>query len=134
MDLKSVAEYSALSDLPVCALYKELDEYYPNSKFIFTNRSTENWVNSAILDTQSSINKYGCMHATTRWAYGLDYIDRDMFVERYEQHQKGVLEYFKNRSDILVMGVNEQRQWQKLCNFLALPAPKISFPYLNQHK
>jgi 3'-phosphoadenosine 5'-phosphosulfate sulfotransferase (PAPS reductase)/FAD synthetase len=134
LDLQSIAEYSALSDIPVCALYKELDEYYPNSKFIFTSRSTESWVNSAILDTQSSINKYGCMHATTRWAYGLDYIDRDKFIERYEQHQKAVSKYFKNRSDILVMGVNEQKPWQKLCNFLDLSVPNIPFPYLNKRK
>lgn len=132
LNLHLIAEYSALSDLPVCALFRELDVFYPGSKFIFTTRPVESWIDSAISDTQFSINKYGCMHATTRWAYGLDHIDRDVFIKRYMLHQESVSEYFSGRSDILFMDVNEENPWQKLCNFLALPTPNIYFPFLNR--
>lgn len=134
LNFDSIAEYDAMADLPICALFRELDMSFPGSKFIFTTRPVGSWINSAISDIENSIDRTGSMHAAVRWAYGIDSIDREVFINRYTLHQKLVSEYFSGRSDILVIELNEENPWQRLCDFLNLPIPDEPFPFLNRRE
>ncbi|MBS4027279.1 MAG: hypothetical protein KGZ58_01470 [Ignavibacteriales bacterium] len=131
VDFSCIDDYTAISDLPVCALYEELDNKFPNSKFILTIRPIEAWIESALYQIESSIKKYGLMGPMARWAYGTKQLDRDLFVKRYTQHNQEVLAYFKGRSDLLVFDLSRGDQWAELCSFLSLPIPNTPFPFLN---
>lgn len=132
LNLSSIADYTSVSDLPICVLFRELDQEFPDSKFILTTRPEEDWIESVTSQLESHIEKQGIIEATTRWAYGSDQIDRQLCLQRYMQHRQEVLEYFTNRSDLLVIDIAEGDQWQKLCDFLNLPVPDSPFPHLNK--
>lgn len=132
IDFSGVADYTAVSDLPICALYRELDKAFPGSLFILTTRPLETWVASAVAGIESIIKQYGCMPAEARWAYGIGAINAETFQKRYLQHQEQVPEYFSGRPDFLAMDISEGNSWQRLCEFLQLPVPNVAFPHLNR--
>ncbi|MDD2661187.1 MAG: hypothetical protein PHY54_16160 [Methylococcales bacterium] len=131
MNLSSIAAYTSVSDVPVCVLFRELDQAFPDSKFILTTRREDNWLESAI-SQHGGLGQQRLVDAVSRWAYGTDQLDRQLFLNRYRQHHQQVFEYFKGRSDLLVIDISEDNQWSKLCDFLGLPVPNYSFPYLNK--
>jgi len=52
IDLSAVEDYTAMSDLPVCALYRELDQAFPGSLFILATRPLESWIASTTADIE----------------------------------------------------------------------------------
>jgi hypothetical protein len=132
IDFEGIADYTAVSDLPVCALYKELDAAFPRSLFIFTTRDVDAWLSSAVVHYESNMASYGARWAVERWAYGTDRIDKDVLRARYMQHQEEVLKYFLGRKDFLVIDITRGDPWPQLCEFLDLPVPEVPFPHLNR--
>ena len=66
-------------------------------------------------------------------AYSTLKFDRDRFARAYEEHERGVREYFRERpGDLLVMDICAGDGWEKLCPFLGLPAPPAPFPHANE--
>jgi|GEM_PF-753139 len=127
--LKEAEQFDAFQDMPWAALYKELDEKFPNSKFILTTRDEGKWLNSAY-------KHFGNSETTLReWLYGISSLDgnENVYLERYRRHYTEVLEYFENRpQDLLVMSWEDGDGWGKLCAFLELPAPRRKFPHANK--
>lgn len=128
----SLAEnFEALQDVPWAVLYKELDQSFPNSKFILTERNEDAWLNSAKKHFKDKDIK---LHD---WIYGVGVLDgnEDIYIERYRKHYKEVKDYFKNRpDDIIVMNFEKGDGWDKLCEFLDVPVPKKAFPHSNKGK
>lgn len=125
IDFSSVADYTAVSDLPICALYRELDKAFPGSLFILATRPLETWIASATAYFEN-------LDALERWAFGTNVFDKEVFQKRYLQHQEQVLGYFSGRPDFLAMDISEGNPWQQLCEFLQLPVPQVAFPHLNR--
>jgi hypothetical protein len=94
MALRFVDQYDAFEDAPW--IYKELDKKYPRSKFILTLRPTEKWIKSQV----DNITKARPMN---EWIYGAGCPkgNEDIYITRYECHNKEVLEYFKDKPDDL---------------------------------
>lgn len=132
INFSAIADYTAVSDLPVCALYKELDQAFPNSKFILTTRSEDSWLKSAVADIEAAREKHGMIHAAVRWAYGVEEVNEAIYIQRYQEHNQQVLDYFKNRDDFLLFDLTEKEPWQTLCGFLNLPVPDVAFPHFNK--
>lgn len=129
--IKEAGKFQALQDVPWAALYKELDDAYPNSKFILTERDEEEWLNSALKHFKDN---YFDLH---KWLYGEGVMagNEALYLERYRRHNKEVREYFKNRpEDFLVMNLKAGDGWETLCHFLKLPIPNKPFPYENKGK
>jgi hypothetical protein len=123
--------FDALQDVPWAALFKELDDAYPGSKFILTIRDEDGWLNSA---SKHFGDKYYDMH---KWLYGNGklYGNEDIYMERYKRHYREVENYFDGRKeDLLQMDLKAGDQWEKLCTFLNEPIPKKKFPYENKGK
>jgi hypothetical protein len=131
MAFRFVEQYDAFEDVPWCVIYKELDKKYPGSKFILTLRPTEQWI-------KSQISFFGTEPELMReWIYGVGYPqdNEDIYIARYERHNKEVLEYFKDRpDDLLVFQLTEGDGWEKLCPFLYKDIPPIEFPHENKGK
>jgi len=116
-DIKSfVNDYDAFADAPWMYLYRELDQWFPGSKFILTTRDAESLADSEIAQ---------CLRNNTIPDSALRYIDR------YNRHNENVLNFFVNRpEDFLVMDV--RAGWPHLCDFLDVDIPMLPFPHENK--
>ncbi len=126
-----VADYDAFEDNPWPILYRELDERFPGSKFILTRRPAEAWIRSQVKDFATTETPM------RRWIYGENAGcpegNEDIYVARYERHNREVLEYFKDRpDDLLVIDLPHDDGWGRLCAFLGVKAPDEPFPHANK--
>ena len=124
-----VERYDAFQDNPWPIIYKELDAKYPGSKFILMLRNPESWI-------KSQVRHFGREETPMRtWIYGIGCPEgnEDTYVKRFEDHNREVLNYFKNRpQDLLVMDLAKGDGWDKLCIFLEVAIPNIAFPHANK--
>jgi hypothetical protein len=130
IDFDGLADYTAMSDLPVCVLFRELDAAFPGSLFIFTERSLGGWMESE----QAHLNSQDGLYGIDRWAYGEGPVNETTLCERYLRHREAVFEHFAGRDDLLVLDLARGDPWQPLCRFLDLPAPRLPFPRLNRRR
>jgi hypothetical protein len=122
--------FDAFSDAPWLYLYRELDEWYPGSRFILTIRSSTEAV------VKSEFEHWDRAFIMERW---LKQEDRpptaEQFARRYEQHNENVRTYFKDRPDDLleICFETEAQPWRRLCEFLSIDAvPEEPFPHANR--
>jgi len=124
-----VARNDAFQDNPWPVLYRYLDEKYPGSKFIMTIRSPESWIASQVKD-------FGLTETPMRrWIYGVGCPEgnEDVYVARYERHNREVLEYFADRpDDLLILELPKGHGWPELCGFLGVDIPEKPFPHANK--
>lgn len=124
-----VQHYDAFRDHPWPLLYPQLDEWVPNAKFVLTIRPPREWIRSVILhfgNRQSPMRK---------WIYGegSPMGNEHLYIDRYETHNREVVEFFRDRADdLLVMSTDVGYSWAQLCPFLGLPILDQPFPRLNQ--
>lgn len=122
-------EYDAYSDMALINYYQALDQQYPNSKYILTDRDPSHWVNSKIAHDQRWNEKN-----PGRPLRSIDSERRqnllDMRVKRYEE----VFEYFRKNDRLLVIDVTAGDGWSQLCEFLGVGVPSEPFPFINKSK
>lgn len=125
-----VPQFDAFQDNPWPIIYRELDEQFPNSKFILTIRPTEKWLNSVV-------QHFGGRTTVMReWIYGVGDPrgNEAIYRARYEQHNDEVRGYFVSRpGQLLILNLTEGEGWEKLCPFLNAPIPTDPFPHTNSH-
>jgi hypothetical protein len=126
--LSSLTEYQAFLDYPIYEIYPELDVVYPGSKFVFTIRDLDTWLDSRerhVRRNQKDPNYKG------KWLV----VDRKAWELTWHQHQQQVADYFRNRSeDLLYMNIFAGDGWDELCSFLKMPVPDAPFPRKNSAK
>ncbi|MFA5921356.1 MAG: sulfotransferase family protein [Methylococcaceae bacterium] len=132
INLAEIEQYDALSDIPVSLLYRELDEAFPGSLFIFTTREIESWHPSAVADAEGIEKRFGRLDVAYRLAYGSDKSTSEQILAKYRLHEQKVIEYFSGRANFLSIDITQGNPWESLCSFLDLPIPDILFPHLNQ--
>ena len=124
-----LAEFDACQDVPWAALYRQLDETYPGSKFILTTRDEQAWLTSAS-------NHFGGNDIPLhRWLYGQGEIlgNETLYLERYRRHNREVRDYFADRpGDFLEIDLATAGGWPALCRFLDRPVPRRRFPHVNK--
>ncbi|MEL7250858.1 MAG: sulfotransferase family protein [Bacteroidota bacterium] len=123
--------FDALQDVPWNALYQELDQTYPGSKFILTVRDENKWLESAQKHFKET---YTPMR---EWLYGEGVLlgNEALYLERFRQHYQEVTSYFAGREDdLLVLDLTAGDKWEKLCTFLGQPIPERAFPHSNKGK
>jgi Sulfotransferase domain len=120
--------FDAFQDAPWFLFYKAFDQWYPNSKFILTIRDSHSWWISFLNYFK---NEYKPLF---KYIYGYDNPvgHEKVFVERFEEHKRKVLEYFKDRpNDLLVVDVSDDAALQKLSTFLEKPTSYSQMPHAN---
>lgn len=133
-----------ISDSPCFCDYKELDNLFPDSKFVYLERDLSLWVPSM----QMLINKMKAeLHPTTgsfnpilkrtfnhtfELATTAVPDDVDHLKACYLRHQREVLEYFKDRNDFLRIDISHHTSLTQLLDFLGVTyCGKPVFPHLN---
>jgi len=123
--------FDAFQDNPWPILYRELDKKFPNSKFILTIRDSDKWL-------ESSVNYFGYSNTKMReWIYGVGHPkgNEQIFLNRYNKHNKEVLDYFKDRpNDLLIFSLENGDGWEKICSFLDKKIPSVPFPWANKRE
>jgi hypothetical protein len=122
--------YDVIEDLPWPLMYQELDEHFPNAKFVLTRRtSPEIWFGSYLA------------HVGSRW-YGVKLVfghahpldDPDGHMAFYECHNGAVRDYFADRPHkLLEVCWEEGSGWPEICDFLEIEdRPQMPFPHVNR--
>ena len=135
--LAEVERYEAFEDWPWFAIYRELDDKFPNSKFILTMRKD---ADTYVTSLKGHHEREGIRRKDfikPHWwneVHGVEPSewDYDKSAARYERHNRDVLEYFGERvdKDLLVVCWEHGDGWAKLCSFLNKRIPDESFPHL----
>jgi hypothetical protein len=131
--IAAIKRFEAATDGIVADRFEALDRAFPGSKFIYTTRDPENWLNSY---TRYHGRKNPSLpgHADmTRRLYGTTGTERDILLAAFKRHERHVFEYFRDRpNDLLIMDiVGGRADWEMLCNFLDRPVPAAPFPTSN---
>ena len=101
--------WDAVEDNPIPLIYKELDQFYPGSKFILTVRDSEKWYNSVSYHIGDMLSP---MH---EWLFGkgkgLPKNDKTHTLNVFNTHRKKVEDHFKDRpEDLLIIDVTKIEQ------------------------
>jgi Sulfotransferase domain len=134
--LSVLENFQGAVDISVAPYYAQLDKVYPESKFILTVRPMDSWIDSVrshwSLAERWTGQNYPFIEFIRTAVYGSVEFNENRFRFVYQTHFRNVSNYFSNRStDLLIMDIFNGDGWQKLCPFLGLPVPNVSFPYLN---
>lgn len=125
--------FDAVQDNPWPLLYRQLDAWYPGSRFVLTVRETEAWYASAL-------RHFGALSTPMRRliygeAHGAPKDNRAVWIRRYETHNAEVMAYFRDRPEsLLVLRITEGEGWEKLCPFLGKRLRKRAFPHANAER
>lgn len=131
VDILSVIDkFDAFCDNPWPLLYQEIDEKYPNSKFILSIRNEQEWLNSVLNYFKDSSSE---IRSIIYDGKGSPIGNESHYLGRYQRHNEEVKSYFKDRpSDLLLFDINKVNKWETLCHFLGKEIPKQPFPFKNK--
>lgn len=140
IDYAKLEQCDGGADHAFAARYVELDQKYPRSKFIYTDRSLESWLESC---RRKIPEKLPCAVGTPKYEMrvrmfgydqGLGYKE-ELLTGAFIRHRNQVMHYFKDRpTDFLVINIIDGEGWEKLCPFLRLPIPGVKFPHHRPRK
>jgi hypothetical protein len=136
-----------ISDAPCFCDYQELDQLFPNSKFVYLNRALEKWVPSM----QMLLNKMlpelrpktgylnpilkRSINTCFKLSTATDPLNEQHLTECYLEHQKNLQKYFSGREDLLTIDISHNNSLQILLQFLGISTENIGdFPHLNAGK
>lgn len=129
--VETALRYDAFEDLPWPLVFKQMDDVFPNAKFILTIRkSSEEWLDSM----QVHIERINVRWFGHKLVYGsFDPVaDARMYLDVYENHNRAVREHFSGRDGkLLEIVVGSGTEDTSLANFLGIP-PIGSFPHANK--
>jgi hypothetical protein len=126
-----VAQFDSFDDWPWPLIYRQIDEAYPDSKFILTKRkSAEAWFESisrlAALTGPTEYRRYVYGHAMPQG-------HKEEYMNCYHRHNQSVEEYFRDKPErLLVVSWDGGAGWNELCTFLGLEIPDAPFPHVNR--
>lgn len=131
--IAAIRRFEAATDGIVADRFEELDREFPGSKFIYTVRDRENWLDSYTRYHGRKTPSLPGHAGMTRRLYGTTGTERDILLAAFDRHERHVLEYFRDRpDDLLVMDIAAgDADWDTLCRFLDRPVPEEPFPASN---
>ena len=125
IDWSLIDEYDVVADNPFPVLFRELDDHYPGSKFILTERDPDDWLRSVEFLVQNVSPGFEMEH----YVYGIDTFDPQIYRGVYLAHNRAVRDHFADRPDsLLVLDITRDASWAPLCEFLGEPVPATPFP------
>ncbi|MGO3183509.1 MAG: sulfotransferase [Aequorivita sp.] len=159
-DYRSIIKYVknngiAFQDVPFSFpnTFKILDNEFPDSKFILTIRdSPETWYKSLTnfhskmfgengnLPTESDLKK--AKYVYPGWAWEMfklhnppkeDIYNKEALIERYNDHNTSVMEYFKDKpGKLLVVNLKDRHTLKKISEFLNIKNVPSRIPWENK--
>ncbi len=129
VDPQALRDHDALLDTPIALAFERLDRSHPGSKFIYTVREREAWLDSCRRFFFEGAFKGRPVIELCRQLYGTHVFDEKRFSDAYDRHDARVRTFFEGRErDLLVIEICGGEGWEKLCPFIDRPVPRRGFP------
>ena len=118
-------------------IFPQIDKEYPNSKFIYTIRDKDVWIDCAEKHWQRMMNNPKATpmqvhhHLIT---FGTYLFNKDRFSYVYDMHSNMVRDYFINRQqDLLILDITIDKEYvHKVCDFLKVPMINSELIHVNK--
>jgi hypothetical protein len=136
-----------ISDAPCFCDYQQLDQLFPNSKFVYLDRPLERWIPSMQMLLNKMLPELApksgylnivlkrSMNNTFKLTTTADPLDYNHLADCYLSHQQQVFRYFSGRDDFLSIDISDQSSLKKLLSFLGIDTREEShFPHMNSGK
>ncbi len=119
-----------ISDAPCFSDYKELDKLFPGSKFVYLDRTLENWVPSMQMLLNKMLPELApksgylnpvlkrCINQTFAPFTTENPLDRQYLENCYLNHQRAAFNYFSQRNDFLTIDISHRSSLKQLLAFL----------------
>gem|GEM_PF-5565419 len=125
----------AVMDSPIPLIYREIDEKFPNAKYILTTREEDSWLTSM---------KWMLTHGKVIWNYSVELqkyheelyhcfsYKEEILRKRWREYHAEIEEFFKDRpDDIHTINISEGFDTKALCDWLGkehidAPEPKVN--------
>lgn len=126
-----------VSDVPIPAIYPQLDRAFPGSKFILTTRDRGAWLES---QARAGFNQHPPKPGSDReffrvMLYGVNAFNAERFAWIHDSHHQLVERYFAGdrANDLLTLDIGKGgAAWEPLCAFLGYSVPHVPFPHSNR--
>ncbi len=99
--------------------FEELDEEFPDARFILTTREDASWKES-VYEHEQRTKKQPSWEEVEEWN------------ERRKEHERKAKEHFGD--DLLVLPLEAEEKWERLCGFLEKEVPDRDYPHLNRRE
>lgn len=124
--LTYLGDYDAYSDIQrLSTSFDVLDREYPGSRFILTTRDIDAWIDSRRRHVERNRER------KARGEYDGTFleIEPERWRQQFLDHHARVMEYFRERDDLLVMRITDGDGYDLLCPFLGVPRVSKPFPW-----
>ena len=131
----------ATCDGLIAANWRQLQQNYPDAKYILTLRALSPWLDSyrALYDLHyRNIEQQGLttwlqhVNAVATQIYGQWQFDPTVWAAKYQTHVAEVQDAFAaTPSQLLTLDIAAGAGWPQLCGFLGHPQPSLPFPRRN---
>jgi TRAP-type mannitol/chloroaromatic compound transport system substrate-binding protein len=126
-------QWNAFTDIPYNTMYEEFYVKHPDAKFIMLTRSAEKWRDSLKAVYQNAINQdptrvnLDIYDKMLFWKYldknptVLTDVSDDDYLTVHKRHTEAVLDFFKDKSNLLVLELGSPDIEWKIIEFLDMP-------------
>lgn len=139
-------EAQALADTPIFCDYPQLDQQYPDAKFIYLERSFERWLPSIRqllmrMHTNLARNDGGfnpvikrCYKTVFSPLNEQNLADDGFLLDCYQRHYQGAMDYFAGREqDLLCIDLAQADSFARLLDFLGVTETDVAgFEHINR--
>jgi hypothetical protein len=122
--------HNAAGDVMITAHWRELNNMFPNSKFILNTRNFDDWIISlqripGFWQSRMMFDKY-----YQQSVYGGYYpSNKNGLKIMWDRHHKQIQETIKPQNLLMI---SLPFLWEPLCEFLQVTIPKVQFPWRNR--
>lgn len=121
--------FDAFSDIGLLSRrFRLLDSQYPDSHFVLTTRSVDEWISSRRrhVERNVALKEAGEYHGTFL------VVDEERWVREWVHHTERVRAYFEGRNNFVEVDLTANPDWESLCRLLGLAEPEEPFPWVNR--
>ena len=142
---KVFEEYQSAVDWPAVAYYQELADEFPDAKIILGIRDTDAWYQSVKETIYTVIPNFPkwIRLVLPRANKALDMINRTVWIGEFSgrfEDKEFAVDVFNKHIELVSTVFPEERLlihsakdgWQPLCDFLGVPVPDGSYPWVNE--
>lgn len=126
-------EYDSFQDNPWPLVYREMDEMWPDAKFILTTRDPDRWI-------KSQVSHFGAKSTPMREVIygkgrGMPFGNEEHYKATMAAHNEAVRAYFADRpGKLLELDITQGHGWDVICPFLGIDEPAEPFPHRNDKR
>ena len=120
------ARFRAVSDVPIAALYDELDRMYPDARFVAVSRKPREWLRSVRRHVRE--RPFTTYERVQYWRYLHGHPERladvsdDMLMRMHREHHAGLRDHFRGRPGLGLFRLGDRDLGPRICTFCGVPS------------